>query len=76
MSMYVLIYLNLSNADTPLNSAKAPKYATSAQNHTPQATKIVPMQSPAQSVSTTRTYKPITPHSTNNAQHSSSRKKS
>jgi len=82
VSMYVLIYLDLSNAetakdlDTHSNTAKAQKYATIVRNPTPQTTKIVPIQSPAQIVNTTPTFKTITPHSTNNAQHSSNRKKS
>jgi len=39
------------------NSAKAQKYPTIARNPTPQTTKIIPSQSPAQNVNTTPTYK-------------------
>jgi len=52
VSTYVLIYLDLSNAetakdlDTHSNSAKAQKYATIALNPTPRTTKIVPIQNP------------------------------
>jgi len=82
VSLNVLIYIDLSNAetakdlDTHSNTAKAQKYATKCMETHTQIVPIVPIQSPAQIVNTTPTFKTITPHSTNNAQHSSSRKKS